>query len=322
MSVAKKVKYADMAKELDALYENRLIDLTTTAKEAYEISLVLKKDLTFDKFQPRYYAWKKRRVTSEEMERNDGNDPPEGKFRFCYMSICSTLPLTCSADVLAGNLAAAEAHVVPNSITVPNVAPTIAPRGIFVSPVAAVPRPPPMFRGSDWRNNPNADRVAIGFVPPNVATVLRNQEGQRIVEVCIWLQSGQNPDNISIFVSDDMKSLKYQVPMDVMMENGYGLHRDVVAGGEAMTPDERAMHVRVHHWNTFIDEMRSTEGLLPKFTSDIVLPVEVCSKKILRKAPKASATGARMLLVDLLVEDSKATTKSNKRGFEWVEDDN
>ncbi len=51
----------------------------------------------------------------------------------------------------------------------------------------------------------------------------------------------------SVFVSDDMKSLKYQVPMDILMENGWGLHSDVVIGGDKMSCEERAMHVlRVH----------------------------------------------------------------------------
>ena len=117
-----------------------------------------------------------------------------------------------------------------------------------------------------------------------------------------------------------MKSLKYQVPMDFLMENGWGLHSDVVIGGDKMSRAERAMHVRVHHWNAFIDEMRTSDGILPIFTAEIPLPVDVCSKKILRKTGKASRWGSKMLVLDLLVEDSKlpATTKL---GFDMVDDD-
>ena len=199
-------------------------------------------------------------------------------------------------------------------------APPVA-RGLFVSPVAvgktagAVVTAP---RTSDWKKN--ADCMLIPFQPASLATVLRNQQGQRIVEVCIWLQSGSSLEDISVVVADDMKTLKYQVPMDRLMENGWGLHTDVVVGGDKMSREERAMHVRVHHWNAFIDEMRTSDGLLPMYTSEIPLPVDVCSKKILRKTGKASRLGSRMLVVDLLVEDSKlpATTK---RGFEFVDDE-
>lgn len=157
-------------------------------------------------------------------------------------------------------------------------------------------------------------------MPPVLISVLRNQQGQRIVEVCIWLQSGSSLDDISVFVSDDMKSLKYQVPMDNLMGNGWGLHTDVVVGGDRMSREERLMHVRVHHWNAFIDEMRTGEGYLPTFTSEIPLPVEVCSKKLLRKSGKESRNGAKMLVIDLLVEDSKVPATA-KRAFELVDDD-
>lgn len=162
--------------------------------------------------------------------------------------------------------------------------------------------------------------MTLPFVPPSIATVLRNQEGQRIIEVCIWLQSGSDLESISVFVSDDMKSLKYLLPMDELYGNGYGLHNDVVVGGDKMSKEERDMHVRVHHWNTFIDEMRTSDGLLPTFVAEVALPMDVSSKKILRRTGKASKWGARMLVVDLLVEDSKlpATTK---RGFDLVDDD-
>ena len=235
------------------------------------------------------------------------------------MSFCSIQELTIVSDVLAGNSNTIGPNaVVPTTVEVPP-APAVA-RGLFVSPVAAV-RPAAVVtatRNVDRKNN--ADCMIIPFQPATLATVLRNQQGQRIVEVCIWLQSGCSLDDISVFVSDDMKSLKYQVPMDFLMENGWGLHSDVVIGGDKMSRAERAMHVRVHHWNAFIDEMRTSDGILPIFTAEIPLPVDVCSKKILRKTGKASRWGSKMLVLDLLVEDSKlpATTKL---GFDMVDDD-
>ncbi|KAG9300178.1 hypothetical protein G9A89_002149, partial [Geosiphon pyriformis] len=70
-------KGSDMEKELEALSKNGLIDQTTTAKEAYEMSLVFKRDITFDKFQPKYYNWRKKKSFSEEAGRNGGYAPPE-----------------------------------------------------------------------------------------------------------------------------------------------------------------------------------------------------------------------------------------------------
>ena len=108
--------------------------------------------------------------------------------------------------------------------------------------------------------------------------------------------------------------------MDFLMENGWGLHSDIVIGGDKMSRDERAMHVRVHHWNAFIAEMRTSDGLLPIFTTEILLPVEVCSKKILRKTGKASRWGSKVLVLDLLVEDSKLPA-TKKVDFDMVDDD-
>lgn len=194
------------------------------------------------------------------------------------MSICCIPGLTIIADVLADNSNTIVPNV-PTTVEVPP-APSVA-RGVFVSPAAVGTRPAAVVtasRNADRKNN--ADCMVIPFQPLALTTVLRNQQGQRIVEVLIWLQSGCALDDISIFVSDDMKSLKYQVPMDFLMENGWGLHSDVVIGGEKMSREERAMHVRVHHWNAFIDEMRTSDGLLPIYSAEIPLPVDVCSKKI------------------------------------------
>ena len=320
MSALKRFKGSDVEKELEALYQNGLIDPTTTAKEAYQLSLVFKRDVTFDKFQPKYYNWRRKKTGDEEVERTGGNGPPEGTFATFCLSTNSSTNRAVLADVLAGNVAPGiQGHIVANAI-LPGVQAAVVPvagRAPFASPVA-VGRPVAAGRNSDRKNN--AECFNISFMPSFLSTTLRNQQGQRIVEVCIWMQSGSTMDDISLFVSDDMKSLKYQVPMDILMGNGWGLHTDVVVGGERMSREERMMHVRVHHWNAFIDEMRTSDGLLPVFTADIPLPIEVCSKKILRKTGKESREGTRMLVVDLLVEDSKlpATTK---RAFELVDDE-
>ncbi len=133
----------------------------------------------------------------------------------------------------AGFAAGAVNAPVAASVSVPPVLPVpgvIRAGGVSVSPVALAR--PGTVRFSERRNGSSTDRMTIPFVPPSIATILRNQEGQRIVEVCIWLQSGCGLEDISVFVSDDMKSLKYQVPMDPLMENGWGLHSDVVIGGD------------------------------------------------------------------------------------------
>lgn len=163
--------------------------------------------------------------------------------------------------------------------------------------------------------------TSLSFVPPFVCTTMKNLEGQRILEVCIWLQSGVEYDDIIISVADDKRHLNYEVVMDKLMGNGWGLHRDLIANSHKLTKEERAMHVRVHHWNTLIDEMRNTEGALPWFASLVTLPEEVCSKKILRKSGKESRTGAKMLLVDLLLEDSKLPACQLKRSFDMINSD-
>jgi hypothetical protein len=77
--MSSRFKGSDMEKELEALYANGLIEQTTTGKQAYELSLVFKRDITFDKFGPRYYRWKREKMSNEESERTGGNGPPAGK---------------------------------------------------------------------------------------------------------------------------------------------------------------------------------------------------------------------------------------------------
>ena len=166
------------------------------------------------------------------------------------------------------------------------------------------------------------DRMSIPFVPNFIVTSLTNELGQRIIEVCVWLPSGIHLRNCSVFVTDDMKHLRFQFLMDLLMANGWSLHRDLVPGAENLIRrEDRQMHVRVHHWNTVIEELKSDEGHLPRFSADIELPEEVCSKKFLRKVGKASEWGSKFMLVDLLVEDCKRPAVGEKRSFDMISKD-
>ena len=107
-------------------------------------------------------------------------------------------------------------------------------------------------------------------------------------------------------------------PMDHLLANGWGLHSDIIAW--RLSPEERQAHTRVHHWNGFINEMRTSEGLLPTFTADVVLPLEVSSRRIQRRSGKASRWGSKVLVVDLLVEDSKVPA-TGKKAFDLVDHD-
>lgn len=163
-----------------------------------------------------------------------------------------------------------------------------------------------------------SDTMEIPFLLPSFMTQLKNEQGQRIIEVCLWLPSGVGLDKYCLYVSEDMKTLRFSVAMDPLMQDAWGLHRDLVPQGLIMKKNERQSHVRVHHWNTVMEDLRSDEGQLPKFVSELQLPEELCSKKFLRKIGKASPDGTRMLLVDLLVEDSKLPANELRRTFDLI----
>ena len=189
----------------------------------------------------------------------------------------------------------------------------------FVSPTASS-RSVQSHIWIDKSNNAVSNENALlTFSPPYVMTSLKNNDGQRIVEVCIWLQSGVGHDDIAVWVADDNKHLHYQVMMDRLMGNGWGLHSELVPNGHKLNKTERNMNVRVHHWNTLIDDMRNSDGGLPSFSSLIPLPEEACSKNILRKSAKESRWGAKMLTVDILIEDTKKPPSHAKRSFDMVE---
>ena len=160
--------------------------------------------------------------------------------------------------------------------------------------------------------------LLLPFAPPFALTTLRNGKGQQIVEVCIWLQSGVRCNSVSLSVSDDFKYLNYKILMDKLMGNGWMLHKDMVPNADNISKQERMEHVHVHHWNSFIDEMRDPDGGLPWFSSQIELPRQVCSKTIIRKSGKSSRFGVNMLVVDLLVEDTKLPANEPNDVFHMI----
>jgi hypothetical protein len=126
----------------------------------------------------------------------------------------------------------------------------------------------------------STDRMSFAFMPPVMILPQTNQFGQRIIEVVVWLPSGVDFDQFSVTVSDDMKEhLKVHVLMHEILANGWGLHSDLVPNAHKLTKEERNMNIRVHHYNSFITQVKNTAGLLPKFVSEIELPEEVCSKQ-------------------------------------------
>ena len=169
------------------------------------------------------------------------------------------------------------------------------------------------------RSNIN-NSVQLSFKPPAITTVLKNNYEQRIVEVCIWLESGLEFSDVSVCVSDDLKFLNYCIVMDSLMGNGWGLHRDMMPPHHRMSKKERSSHIRVHHWNTVINDLRNSDGGFPVFTANIELPEEVCSKTILRQSCKESTWGSKMLVLDLLIEDAKFPAHNPKRKFDLVDD--
>lgn len=165
------------------------------------------------------------------------------------------------------------------------------------------------------------ERVTIPFYPPVIVTALKNEFGQRIVELCVWLPSGIDLRNMSVHVADDMKHLKIQFLMDLVMANPWFLHRDLIPGAENIRKEDRRRNVRVCHWDDVIEELKTDENHLPRFATEIELPEEVCTKKFLRKVGKGSDWGSKFLLIDLLVEDSKKPAAGSKRSFDLLSKD-
>jgi len=283
------------------MFNSGVIDILTTAKEAYERTGTIKVEMSLQQFHSKFYNWKKTKLAAREDARNGGAGPPAGKWLISY-SIFKYHDLTVLADALAGN------GIFQGLFNNQHVG------GLNVPPAAAA------------RNADNerlllneTDGVTLPFSPPSIVTVLRNELGQRIIEVLIWLPSGVRLEELSVYVADDMKHLKLQMFMDPLIIDGWNLHRDLIQDAHRLSEAERSSHVRVHHWNSMIDELRTGEGLLPRFAAEIDLPEEVSSKRFLRQIGKASmTTGTKFLLVDLLIEDSKVPAKEPKLSFDFI----
>lgn len=164
-----------------------------------------------------------------------------------------------------------------------------------------------------------SDPAILKFVPPTIVTVLKNENLERIIEVCIWLPSGLDMDQLLVFVAEDMQTLKLQVRTDDLMTSGIGMHSDLLP--PAASKEHRKQHVRVHHWNCLVDDLRSpTTRRVPPFEAEIPLPEKVCSKQFRRMVGKESEWGSRHLVLDLLVQEAKFRP-TGKRTFDLVSSD-
>lgn len=76
----KKFKGSRTEIELERLYSNDLLDLTSSARQAYDLSPnVFPNDMTFEKFAHHYYNWRRKKTSDVERARTNGCDPPQGK---------------------------------------------------------------------------------------------------------------------------------------------------------------------------------------------------------------------------------------------------
>ena len=211
------------------------------------------------------------------------------------------------AEGLAGLTPPAGRASVPKDIVVPSV----------VSPMASFPGVRSTFETlpSSAENTIND----LTFQPPCIMNVLRYNEGQRILEICMWLPSAVKHSDIVLHVSEDYKHLDVMVPMDPNIGDGWAIHGDLVHDGTNLTKKQKMSNVRVYLWNTLIADMRSANGALPWFKSSIELPIQVCSKTILREAAKESPSGAKFLVIELLVEDTKFQPVGKKRTVQMID---
>lgn len=209
------------------------------------------------------------------------------------------------ADGLAGNLT-------PGASFRRETAPTP-----LLSPHASMPNVLPTFEtpssSTEVANN------NLIFMPPCVMNMLRYNEGQKILEICIWLPSAVVHSDVVVHVAEDLKHLELMVPMDPNIGDGWAIHGDLVPDGTQLTKKQKLSNVRVYLWNTLIDDMRGSRGTLPWFTSSLELPVQLCSKTILRESAKESPSGAKFLVLELLVEDTKFQPIGKKRTVQIID---
>ena len=77
----KKFKGSITETELERLYSEEELDLTSSARQAYALGIdVFKNDMSFDKFSHHYYNWRRKKTGEIERARTNGSDPPQGKY--------------------------------------------------------------------------------------------------------------------------------------------------------------------------------------------------------------------------------------------------
>ena len=155
-------------------------------------------------------------------------------------------------------------------------------------------------------------------MPPYLTNILINKKGQKVIEVGIVLPSGVKHGDVIIRVDDDNEHLNLLVPMDKNLADGWAMHGEMVPDAKSLTKEQRLDSFRVYTWNSLIQDMRTTDGELPKFQASISLPDVVCSQQLLRESAKESRGGTRLLVVELLVEDEKLPAASKKRTVQKI----
>ena len=75
-------------RELESMWANGVFARKVTAREAYELSPIFQNEMTFEKFNYRYYNWSRKKQAEEEVQRTGGMGPPQGKLTrpFCDVS--------------------------------------------------------------------------------------------------------------------------------------------------------------------------------------------------------------------------------------------
>ena len=121
------------------------------------------------------------------------------------------------------------------------------------------------------------------FIPPCITNVLINKKGQKIIEVGIVLPSGVKHADVIVHVDDDHEHLNLSVPMDKNLADGWAMHGELVPDAKSLPKEQRLDSFRVYSWNSLIQDIRTTDGELPKYYASIPLLEAVCSQQLLRE---------------------------------------
>lgn len=73
-------KGSDSERELNTMWNSGVFaNRKVTARQAYELSPTFQQEMTFQKFNYRYYNWRRRKLEDEEKERTGGVANPQGE---------------------------------------------------------------------------------------------------------------------------------------------------------------------------------------------------------------------------------------------------